>query len=146
MNKIIHHLSDLTLHVFREFQNRQGVVRDGATILQPEQIGSTTGGLPAILWMTKEFFDEYGLHGFPDLSFKADSQSQTGYIVEDIKIKSSASQGLLMLSDFLRKEVVPETVSELDLADLFANFREWAKLHALPESSPSGPNRRPQPD
>jgi hypothetical protein len=126
MRHITPSLSKLSNAIFRDFVERGGVLRDGTKEIHPDLLSSQSGGLPALLWMTKEFVDDYEL-GFPILEFLPDGQAYTGFaLVEPRDVGSSASL-LLKVSDFLRNEVVPVGVVDLDLGALFSNFKEWCE-------------------
>ena len=128
MNKLTNAVAKITQTVFSKFIDRGGILRDGEHILTAEQMASTTGGLPPLLWMTKSFIvDDYKLSFAKTLAFTADPEAYTGYSLELIEAEGSASPTLLGLSSFLRYEVVPDHLMEIDFSSLFRHFKEWCQ-------------------
>ena len=125
MDKILKAAASVAEQVFTEYAQRGGVIRDGDRVLSVSETASVKGVLVALLWMLREFIDDYEID-FPVPVYVADPDTLLGVSVESLDVSRSASPSIFMLSDFLRNEIVPQDVSNLDLSLLLANFREWA--------------------
>ena len=125
MEKLLNAASEVAAQVFGEYLERGGVLRDGARTLSVDEAASAKGALTPILWMLQEFITEYEIE-FPKMVYSVDPDSMVGASITGMEVSRSASPLLFMLSDFLRREIVPESVDDFDMSLLFSNFREWA--------------------
>ena len=125
MDKVLNAAQKVAAQVFSEFSQRGGVIRAGARVLSSEQAASPVGALPPLLYMLREFVEDYEME-FPVPVFRAQAQALTGVEVTALKTAGSASPAIFMLADFLRNELVPAEVHDLDLAQLLENFYGWA--------------------
>lgn len=146
MDKLMKAAASIAAQFFRDFDLRGGVVWDGEKKLSVEQACSYEGALTPILWMLREFVEDYEI-AFPALHYSPDQASITGLKLVGIEASRSASPAIFMLADFLRNELAPEEISDLDLSVLFTNFRTWAAENVLNqdggEMGPQG-ERRPE--
>lgn len=125
MDNLLNAANKVAMQVFSEYVERGGVIRDGARILSIDEAASTKGALTPLLWMMHEFITEYEIE-CPTMVYSADPESMVGMAITGMEVSRSASPVLFMLSDFLRSEIVPETVKDFDVSLLFSNFKEWA--------------------
>lgn len=145
MDKLKDALSKLVLKIFGEFLQRGGMLTRAGVPVDATMLASPKGGLPAIMWVVDQFYHQDYKLEFPELCFAEDSSAYTGYALADMRVTHSASPVLLMVSDFLRQEVLPEHVVEFDCDLMMTNFAEWCRVNVSPGQGTS-PTARPDPE
>jgi hypothetical protein len=120
-------LSSVTAAILQEYVDADGMIRCGGKNVSPEAAASPSGMLPPIVWWCKEFEESFGLE-FPGLLVDTDPVSMTGFTLSGLAVESVASPSTFMLSDFLRKEILPMSAHELDLTQVAENFKQWAAV------------------
>lgn len=140
MDKLNEALSRIAERIFDDFVARGGVIRENESSLGATVVASPQGGLPAILWVVQQFYQDYSLD-FPQINFRRDPTAHTGYALEAVVVPHASSPVLLMVSDFLRNEMLQEQVAEIDLGVMFSNFREWCAANVAPASGMEAGNQ-----
>lgn len=149
--KLAEMLSQIAMRVFTEYVAVGGALSDGDKPISPEVIASVSGGLPALIWVAHEFYSDDYQMPFAKIEFKAEPGSYTGYVLSSIRPKNAVVVPLLMVSDFLRNEVVPAfepgTHPVCDFSTMFENFKTWCAEHAvIAQSQVQSPDITPRPD
>lgn len=144
-------LSQIAMRVFTEYVAVGGTLSDGDKPISPEVVASVNGGLPALIWVAHEFYSDDYQMPFAKIEFEAAPGSYTGYVLSSIRPKDAAVVPLLMVSDFLRNEVVPAfepgTRPVCDFSIMFENFRNWCAEHAVTaQSQVQSQDVTPRPD
>lgn len=125
MDKLMQAMELVAAQAMADFCRRGGVIRDGDRQITVEEAASFRGALTPIVWMLGEFAGDYGLD-FPGLTFAGDKEAMVGVVVVELGVSRSASPTVFTLADFIRNELTPESILDLDLSILFANFKDWA--------------------
>lgn len=120
--------------VFRDFAARGGIVRDDEVALGVEKVGSFKGGLTPLLWMARQFTLDYQLD-FPDVAYFRDPAALTGVRAVCLTVEHSGASAVFSFADFLRNEIVPAHVQDLDLSLLLRSFKEWSLENVFEDES-----------
>lgn len=137
MNKLKTALSRLVGVVFAQYEEKGGHVTLGGAPVKADAIASPAGVVPALVWLAAKFYSDFNIP-FPVVTYRPESQSQLGYVIDDIETPGSASPFLLMVSDFLSQEVIPDNVVELDLDSLVNGFQAWCVTNV--QGGPGSPS------
>lgn len=138
MDKLMQAMELVAAQAMADFCRRGGVIRDGERQLSVEEAATFRGALTPIVWMLGEFAEDYGLD-FPALTFRSDQDAMTGAVLVEMGVSRSASPTVFTLADFIRNELTPELVLDLDLSILIANFKDWAALNIPGCAGPERP-------
>ena len=136
-------ISKIACAVFGAYTADGGLVRNGDERLGAELVASPTGCLPALVWLFTEFAHDMGLKpefGIPlNVEYEQDAAAYMGVALEGFSVEEGVSESmtLLVLTDFFRKEMVPESVVDLDLSDLIANFKIWYRENVFDVDGPA---------
>ena len=135
---LINGLQALAARVASEFVQRGGRLLNNGEPLSPELLASPAGGLGPLLWMVREYADDYDLP-FTGLRFYRNEDALSGFALSEVVAsKDWAPMVLYTFNDFLRHEMAAENLEEVDLGPLFENFREWGQAQgASPEIAPA---------
>ncbi|WP_199028507.1 hypothetical protein [Ralstonia sp. ASV6] len=138
MTDLLNGLQKLATRVASDFVVRGGRLLNNDVPVTPELLASPTGGLGALLWMVREFADDYDLP-FAGLRFHRSDDALTGYVLSDVLANDDwASMVTLIFGDVLRNEILLVNVEEWDVAPLLEHFRDWAVEQGVsPEIAPA---------
>lgn len=119
-------LAALVKDILVEYVEQQGgVLCDDARTLAPELVASPEGGLPALVFWASEFVSDYEI-AFVAPDYRFAPGSYLGVAVPDLTSEyETLSAPLFVMSDFLRKELLPHVGQRFDLSGVFEAFRQW---------------------
>jgi len=146
---LIGDLQKLVARAANEFVQRGGRLLNNGEPMLPELLASPMGGLGPLLWMVREYADDYELP-FAGLRFYRSEEALTGFLLQEVQTSKHRAAFLLQtFNDFLHHEMVAANLEEVDLGPLLENFREWAvDQGASPEVAPArhslGQGRQPE--
>ncbi|CAE6794693.1 hypothetical protein R70006_05016 [Paraburkholderia domus] len=145
MEKLTQQLSRLAERVATDFEGRGGKLLNNGDDLKPARLAAADGGLGPLLWMASEFLADFEMP-FGNIGFQRDEDALTGFSLTAIWSDAPAGVEVMTLAftDFLRNEVLPEGLAEVDLGQLFSNFNEWCEAQGTsPRLTQTGPEGRP---
>lgn len=132
MQNLLAAMESVGEQVFRDYAARGGIVRDDEVALGVEKVGSFNGGLTPLLWMARQFTLDYQLD-FPDVAYFRDPAALTGVRAVCLTVEHSGASAVFSFADFLRNEIVPAHVQDLDLSLLLRSFKEWSLENVFEE-------------
>lgn len=130
-----------------QYVNEQGgTLRDDARLLTPDEAASPQGGLPALLFMIEEIARDHAL-SFARLRYRHADDAYLGIELAGIESEYDTDAApLFIVSDLLRKEILPSVGRDFDMSQLFENFGHWCSEHPeLLEPPLSAPGHAPRP-
>lgn len=130
MDKLKTALSNLLSKIFSDYQHGGGVIKIANVDVDPDVASGSAGAAPALVWLAEKFYADYQIE-FPAITYKPDAAAQTGFSIDRIDITGSPSAFLLLMTSFLRDEVFPANVVEVELDVLLDDFSKWCHENVM---------------
>jgi hypothetical protein len=132
MDRMMYFAEEIARAVSTDFLHEGGRITADARDMSSEDFSSPHGALGALLWWTGEYARDYALQ-FPFATYEAVDGALAGYEPREIVLGDmSGPMMLYIFADFLRKELLPQSVEALDLTAALREFRSWCELNVRP--------------
>jgi len=125
MQKLLYSLTQIGAEVMTQYAARGGVIRFGESIVSQEVMSSLPGMLTPMLWMAAQFSRDFQVE-FPEVRYSRSSTGLTGFSATEVTPINSGAVSVFAFADFLRNELVPVHVADLDMTPMVRAFKEWA--------------------